>query len=200
MQDTRDGTRRLAQTKASSTAFFNFTPLADDPSGGAGILLPVVDPDGDGTGAPIFRFETDVSPGEVLYIDPYIAIGYDYATGVGDPNFASVLLPAIGDDLYQLWLWDGVDWVMHDVLAAGIEYFFDPGGVDRFRILGIETSAMLDPADPAAFVTGLTFTGAGRFTGTMQAVTALVAVPAPASTVLLLIGLAAMGRRRRTMT
>ena len=34
-------------------------------------------------------------------------------------------------------------------------------GIDQFRVLGIETAAMLDPTDDTAFITGLTFTGAG---------------------------------------
>ncbi len=35
------------------------------------------------------------------------------------------------------------------------------GGVDRFRVLGIDQTALLDPALDTAFVTGLTFVGAG---------------------------------------
>ena len=52
-------------------------------------------------------------------------------------------------------------------LAAGTEYFFAGTGVARFRIDGIETAAGLNPSDPTAFVTTLTFAGSGRFTGTM---------------------------------
>ena len=58
-------------------------------------------------------------------------------------------------------------YVLTDILTAGVEYAFAAGGVDRFRILGIEALAALDPNDAVAFVTGLTFTDDGRFTGTM---------------------------------
>jgi len=32
---------------------------------------------------------TGIVPGGKIFIDPFMAIGYDYATGLGDPNFAS---------------------------------------------------------------------------------------------------------------
>jgi hypothetical protein len=43
--------------------------------------------------------------------------------------------------------------------------------VDRFRILGVEASAGLDPNNGAAFVTGLKFVQDGEFTGTMIPIT-----------------------------
>ena len=56
-------------------------------------------------------------------------------------------------------------------LTGGVEYFFDtgldqngnsfmtavPAGLSDFRILGIETADMVDPASPTAFLTGLQF-------------------------------------------
>ena len=177
--------------------FFEFVPMEED--FGAAIYLPSVGPDG------VFRFDVKVEEGELIYIDPVVAIGYDYQIGESDPMFASVILPDVGDGLYELWLFDLVlnDFVFEQELIAGVEHFFSGGGVDRFRILGIEASAGLDPGDVTAFVTGLTFTGDGRFTGTMTPITLEIsAVPEPP--VLALIGLALlavgmMGRFRRTV-
>jgi hypothetical protein len=86
-----------------------------------------------------------------------VAIGYDYAVAPGDPNFAAVILPTgIGDNLYDLYLFNGTEYYFEAQLAGGFPgYIFDPGGVDRFRILGIEASAGLDPNDPEAFNTWL---------------------------------------------
>jgi hypothetical protein len=108
-------------------------------------------------------FDFNVDPEETIYIDPEIAVGYEYVVNSG-PNFASVLLPTgIGDNAFDLWLWDGTDYVDSGVdLAGGIEYFFGGSGVDRFKILGIETAAALDPTDTTAFVTGLTFVTGGQ--------------------------------------
>ncbi|MBI5758891.1 MAG: CHRD domain-containing protein [Planctomycetales bacterium] len=122
---------------------------------------------------PAFRFR-----------DPAIATGYDYvSTG---QNFKSVQLPILaqGDNRYTLHLDDGLGGYQTAVaatLAAGIEYDFSigfvdalsnviaavPAGLPKFRILGIETAAAVDPANPVGFVTGLSFiAGGGSFTMT----------------------------------
>ena len=49
-----------------------------------------------------YQFNITVQPGQVYYIDPEIAIGYDYAIGQDNPNFASVLLPNVGDGLFDI--------------------------------------------------------------------------------------------------
>lgn len=53
---------------------------------------------------------------------------------------------------------------------------FDAAGFARIRVLGIETDALVDPGDPLAFPTGLTFLSAGQIELTMTPITA---VPAP---------------------
>ncbi|MDO9596207.1 MAG: PEP-CTERM sorting domain-containing protein [Azoarcus sp.] len=168
--------------------FFEFTPLSDGFADVA-VFLPSVGPDG------VFKFDVKVEAGETILIDPVVAIGYDYQIGEGDPLFASVTLPDVGDGLYELWLYSlALDdyFLQTDALAAGFEYFFAGSGVDRFRVLGIETSAGLDPGDGTAFVTALTFAGDGRFTGTMTPIVIEVAsVPEPP--VLALIALALLG-------
>ena len=78
-----------------------------------------------------------------------VTIGYDYAIAPGDPNFAAFILPTgIGDNLYDLYLFNGTEYFFKAQVTGGDPYFFDPGGVDRFRILGIEASAGIDPSDP----------------------------------------------------
>jgi hypothetical protein len=44
--------------------------------------------------------------------------------------------------------------------------------VSDFTVSCIEVEAMLDPANPQAFPTELTFMSAGTFTGTMKPITA----------------------------
>ena len=115
-----------------------------------------------------YTFNCDVSQGESIFIDPYIAIGYEYKVGIDDPNFASVTLPEIGDNLFDIYLYDGKDFYLAAKdFNAGESYNFGPEGVKRFRILGIEETANLDPLDVTAFITELTFTQTGKFTGSM---------------------------------
>ena len=86
--------------------------------------------------------------GETIFIDPLVAIGYDYEIGAGDPNFASALLPTgIGDNLFDLWLFDGLGMPFDTGtdLTGGVTFDFGPGGVSRFRILGIEVEAGSGP-------------------------------------------------------
>ncbi|MGB3513543.1 MAG: nidogen-like domain-containing protein [Microcoleaceae cyanobacterium] len=122
-------------------------------------LLPIVTDDG---------WQFDFNIGDIedqVFIDPLVAIGYDFISDVG-PNFASVLLPTgIGDNLFDLWLFNDSlnDFVDSGLdLAGGVEFDFDIGGVDQFRIFGIETSAAIDPTDLTAFVTGLRFADTGQ--------------------------------------
>jgi hypothetical protein len=134
-----------------------------------------------------WQFELNV-PNQVLYIDPQIAVGYDYAVD-GGPNFTSVLLPSVGDNQFDLYLWNGTEWVFDAALIAGVEHTFSGTGVEKFRITGIETGAGLDPTSPTAFVTGLTFADTGHASLHM---TALI-VPEPETYVMLLAGLGLVG-------
>lgn len=189
-------TNNNAHILRRSSSFFNFTPLGN--GGPPNVYLPTVQ---DG----VYNFSiSSVGPNSVTFIDPLVAVGYDYAIGSGDPNFASVLLPTgIGDNLFDLFLWNGSDFIDSGIdLAGGQHYFFATGGVERFSIRGIETTARLDPDNVAAFVTGLTFVRDGSFHGTMTPLTVEVAeVGEPASVALVLLatlaGAASAGRRQR---
>jgi hypothetical protein len=147
------------------------------------LFLPTVGPDG------IFLFDIPGVGSQTIFIDPPVAVGYQYATGAGNPNFASVLLPLIGDGLFSLSACNGASL---GSATAGIVHSFGAGGVNCFQVGGIEISAGLDPNDPTAFQTGLTFTADGQFTGTMTPITVdIEPIPEPAT--LLLFGTTAVG-------
>lgn len=171
-----------AQILRRSNSYFAFTPLSG--SNPPAVALPTVNNG-------VYNFNiAQVNASSITFIDPVVAVGYDYATGAGDPNFASVLLPDVGDGQFTLAYTDAGG--PHAVsLAHGAQYFFGAGGVSAFRVSGIETSAMLDPNNVTAFITGLTFAANGSFTGSMTPITQFVpGVPEPQSWALLAAGLA----------
>jgi hypothetical protein len=140
-----------------------------------------------------------ITPGPI-YIDPAIATGYDYTST--NLNFASVVIPQAlpgGDSQFQL------NFQGHSVtLNAGTTFDFTsvvPGGVSEFTITGINPAENLDPNNPGAFVTGLTFVGQGGTDALMTPLTQDVGVaPEPASLTLLGTGAVALlgyGWRRR---
>lgn len=154
-------------------------------------LMPVASDEG-------WNFDFNVVAGTPVFIDPDIAIGYDYIVNSG-PSITSVLLPTFGDGLYDLWLWNGEAWVASgDVLSGGVTFTFAEA-VTRFRILGIEEGAALDPLNPTAFVTGLTFSETGPVSMSQNPIVVTVPVPEPETYAMFLagLGLIAAARRRR---
>lgn len=151
-----------------------------------------------GAGRPEYSFTPIVvAAGQQVFIDPDVAIGYEYKVRYGDPFFASVLLPTgVGDDEYTIEYLNGST-IEIVTVHSGTWFNFPAMGVAAFKVTGIEVSAGLDPTNPNAFVTGLTLVGAGVFAGTMTPLTA--AVPEAETYALMLVGLClvAVASRRR---
>lgn len=168
-------------------------PISPPPPGeiGSSFGRPVL-PDEDG----LIVFDIP-SPDDFIFIDPEIAIGYDYLLESG-PSITSVLLsPEFGDGLYDLWSFDEN---LNDYFDSGIELiggeeFMFSESVDKFRILGIEESEMLDPLDPEAFVTGLKFEDIGKVV--MRQIPVTKTVPEPSSLALLSFGVVVLGFFRK---
>lgn len=144
------------------------------------IATPAALPSGTTT-AGAYTFTTAVVPDTPIFIDPPPSLGYDYATGIGDPEFTSVRLPiGIGDSRYML-IVNGSQYP----LAGGDLFDFRAhgyaAGVSSFRVTDIEISAGLDPNNPVAFPTQLAFSRAGRFTGSMTPLCLKHALPAQAN-------------------
>ena len=162
------------------------------------IASPAVLPAAPGPDPHVYTFSTAVVADVPVFIDPLVAVGYDYKTGVGDPLFKTVSLPVgIGDGLYEIEVGGA-----HFVVAANQIFDFTAhgfaAGVGEFKVTGIEPQALLNPADSGAFVTRLTFMASGSFTGTQTALTLdyTPPVPEPATSALMAAALALVGLLR----
>ena len=75
-------------------------------------ILPVAVVDGG------FQFSFQPRLGRT-FIDPLVAVGYDYALSDGaSPAFQSVELPSVGDDQFNLSLWNGSQWTAAGALTS----------------------------------------------------------------------------------
>jgi hypothetical protein len=192
-----DGTSLAGSYESGNARYFDFVTgdLGEIPDA----FLPQVDAS---SGEPVFIFDNLVAAGIVEYYDPLVSIGYDFAIGDGNPLFESMILPSLGDGIFELFLKDGEDFIFADWIDAGERYFFE-NGASAFRILGIEPELGLDPFDNTAFAVGLSFVDDGRFTGTMKPIIidyqAPAPVPLPATGWVFLTALVLLGglRRRR---
>jgi YVTN family beta-propeller protein len=163
----RDPTGSLlkANTAAQSQTYVDFTPTGAGSLPGV-LYLPTIGPNG------VYNFNLTVQPNTTYYIDPNVATGFTYTIGSGNPNFATVVLPALqGSEPYTISWDDGLH--TEQVLGGNILNFLatDALGVSTFTVRGIDPAEGVDPRSGTGFVTGLTFVGGGSFTGTMTPLT-----------------------------
>ncbi len=149
-----------------------------------------------------FGFTFDATAGQTVYVDPQAAIGYDYILGAGSPFITQAILPDVPGSHYEIFaLTDLVDPLPVSFVGGpgGDTVDFTSlagyaGGIDGFRLLGINPAAGIDPTDATGFVTGLTFAGSGPVSLTQTA----LAVPEPAAWALMLLGLCGLGATLRS--
>jgi hypothetical protein len=188
-EDVRTGgtTGEIESRSRSFTAYF--APTSGTINGS--IVLPTVSSTLSQYGGPTFEFDTPVTEGAPISIDPPSAEGFIYNIGTGDPNFASVELPNVGNPTpYDLYLWNGSAFVFDTTINPDSVFDFSAGGVSEFEILGIASSVGLNPNSATDFVTQLTFEGSGTFTGTM---TPVISVPELSTWAMMLLGFAGLG-------
>lgn len=162
----------------------------DDPNDGFDFIIDVGD-----TGV-------GIDPTQPIFIDPVVSVGYIYESA--GPAFATILLPDLpeGDDLYSVYGWNGSSFDFLGVASAGITFdllAFNPGGYNKIKVGDIEPQNLLDPSDPVAFVTGLTFVGGGSGFGLkmIPLTQNYNPVPTPMTPALLLLGLGGLMWVRR---
>lgn len=190
----------FVSTLNQSRAFFDYSASANSLAASS-VFLPTVSLKPNGLPSYSFQIQ-NITANTPVFIDPKIAIGYSYKIGLGNPDFASVTLPTIaGTSSYTIALPDGEKFTV----LPGQDFDFTKlanflAGVSTFEVLGINPSSGLNPFDPNAFVTELTFASNGQFTGTMDPLVA--GVPEPSTWAMMILGFVGIGaityRRRKS--
>jgi hypothetical protein len=180
----------FVSTLNQSRSFFDYSASANSLAASS-VFLPTVGTQPNGLPAYTFQIK-DIAPNTPVFIDPAIAIGYTYKIGLGDPNFATVTLPAVqGTASYTILLPNSQQFTVLPNQTFDFTSHLG-GGVSNFEVLGIDPSSGLNAFDPNAFVTKLTFVSAGNFTGEMDPLT-VSAVPLPSTWGMMLLGLVGLG-------
>ena len=172
-----------ANILTQSDSYFPFTPIVS----AVPLYLPTVNPT---TGA--YSYNMTVARGGEYFVDPSIAVGYAYHIEIGNPDFASVQLPAVQASDFILSYLENGSW-LKAMVAPGGTFDFPSGGVTSFDVTGIDPSLMLNPSDTTAFVTGLSFVADGSFTGTQTPIMSGSAIPEPSTWAMMLLGVAGLG-------
>ncbi|MBQ4831373.1 choice-of-anchor L domain-containing protein [Alteromonas sp. MMG017] len=142
----------------------------------------------------------EVEAGETIWFDPDVSTGYTYTAGNGG-QFASVTAPtllSVNDaDGYLITITDSLGVESTEALMAGQTFDF-PFPVTTFTLTGINEDLMLDPTDPTAFVTGVSFEETGSYTVSQAAITtSTTSVPAPSSIAIFLLSLVGISLARK---
>jgi hypothetical protein len=143
-----------------------FAMLRADPKPGVSPGTPILPGPGDALPSGGWRMRTcswafTTSPDRsTCFVDPPVAVGYTFGVSGSDARFETVSIPAPlpnGDRDFM------VEFAGFELpLRAGERFDFTgfvAGGVETFRITGIDIAEALDPEDKRAFVAGLTFVG-----------------------------------------
>ncbi len=162
--------------------------------------------------SPTNSFTFVTSQGTVTYIDPAAATGYDYLLDPSSPLIDTAVFPTVpgdtdGYDVYALT--DPTTPLFSNVLGGTtVDFTALPGygaGIDGFELRGIDLGAGLDPSDPAAFVTGLSFAGTGVVKISQVPIVTNTppppSVPEPSTWTMMILGIGLVGlaMRRRTL-
>lgn len=217
----QSGPNESGEIDYQTLAEFSLTGLIDGLEVGTGGLSagnPIL-PDGT-TPQGGFIFEEFVIANEPRFFDPPVSVGYDYSVALGDPPITRAMFPSLLGDLdgFDIFaLGGGGPALFNNVMGGQWVDFTSIGylnGISGFSLRDINPVLQLDPTNPTAFVTGLTFATSGNVTLTQTPVTiewpipgggggggGTGVVPEPASWAMLIAGFgltgAAMRRRRR---
>lgn len=127
-----------------------------------------------------FNFSvTFPDPNTIVFIDPFVAVGYTYAI-VGD-LFDAVQPPSnLTDQTFDLLVGDATctTFTPEATLTGGLTHTFT-AAVPCFQIRGIDLLEALDPANPAAFITGISTVNPGTYTISQTPITEFVPGPLP---------------------
>ena len=142
----------------------------------------------------------EVDAGETIWFDPDVSTGYTYTAG-NSGQFASVTAPTLlsvnDDDGYLITITNPSGVEHKEALMAGQTFDF-PFPVSTFTLTGINEDLMLDPTDPTAFVTGVSFADPGSYTITQAAiVTSTTSVPTPSTIAIFLLSLVGISLVRK---